>query len=167
MEYRSRASFLGLPLVHIALGSTVDGQFRRGIATGWIAIGDIARGVIASGGIAMGGICIGGVGFGAISFAGLSVGALAFGGLAIGLYAVGGAALAWRVAIGGFAGSHAYALGGAAKAPHVITPGDGGRIPLGAIPHAPFHITNALMFAVVLFAALVFARTIRQRSREG
>ena len=79
MEYRSKTSFLGLPLVHIALGSARPGEpYRRGIATGWIAIGDIARGVlVASGGIAIGGICIGGVGLGLISFAGLSIGALA------------------------------------------------------------------------------------------
>jgi hypothetical protein len=167
MEYRSRASFLGLPLVHIALGSTVDGQFRRGIATGWIAIGDIARGLIASGGIAVGGVCIGGVALGVISFAGLSMGVLAFGGLAAGLYAVGGAAFAWQVAIGGLAVSHAYALGGAATAPHVIKPEPGGPFPLSSIPHAPFHAMDSIMFGVLLFAVLVFARTIRQRSRES
>ncbi|HKW13616.1 MAG TPA: hypothetical protein VJS69_03935 [Candidatus Krumholzibacteria bacterium] len=167
MEYRSRASFLGLPLIHIALGSTVDGQFRRGIATGWIAIGDVARGLIASGGVAIGGVCIGGVGLGAVTFAGCSIGLLAFGGLAAGLYAVGGAAFAWQVAIGGLAVSHAYALGGAARAPHVIKPGADSPFPLSSIPHAPFRATDAFIFIVLLFAVLVFTRTIRQRSREG
>jgi hypothetical protein len=166
MEYRSRASFLGLPLVHIALGSAVDGRPRRGIATGWIAIGDVARGLIASGGVAMGGVCIGGVCLGAITFGGLSMGLLAFGGLSLGLYAVGGAAFAWQVAIGGLAVSHAYALGGAARAPHVMTPGPGGPFPLSSIPHAPFRATDALIFVVLLMAVLVFTRTIRRRSRE-
>jgi hypothetical protein len=80
---------------------------------------------------------------------------------------VGGAALAWHIAIGGLAISHAYALGGSAKAPHVITPKEGGPFPLGSIPHAPFHVTDAFIFAVLLFAVLTFARTIRRRSREG
>ncbi len=169
MEYRSRASFLGLPLVHIALGSAGPGRaYRRGVATGWIAIGDIARGVlIASGGVAVGGVCIGGVGLGVISFAGLSVGALAFGGLSLGAYAVGGAAIAWQVAIGGLAISHAYALGGVAKAPHVVTPQPGGPFPLSSIPHAPFHTGDAVTLVVLLIAVLIFTLTLRQRSREG
>ncbi len=168
MEYRSPASFLGLPLLHIALGSARPGEpYRRGIATGWIAIGDIARGVlVASGGVAMGGICIGGVGLGLISFAGMSLGALAFGGLSVGLYAVGGAAFAWQVAIGGLAVSHAHALGGVAHAPHKITPEPGGPFPLSSIPHAPFHTSDAIMLVVLLFAVLVFTLTMRQRSRE-
>ncbi|HET6463692.1 MAG TPA: hypothetical protein VFH33_07815 [Candidatus Krumholzibacteria bacterium] len=168
MEYRSRASVLGLPLIHIALGSARPGEpYRRGIATGWIAIGDIARGVlVASGGVAVGGICIGGVGLGLISFAGMSVGALAFGGMALGYYAVGGAAFAWQVAIGGLAVSHAYALGGVGKAPHVITPQPGGPFPLSSIPHAPFRTGDAIIFVVLLMAVLIFSLTMRQRSRE-
>ena len=168
MEYRSKTSFLGLPLVHIALGSARPGEpYRRGIATGWIAIGDIARGVlVASGGIAIGGISIGGVGLGLISFAGLSIGALAFGGLSLGYYAVGGAAFAWQVAIGGLAVSHAYALGGTAHAPHVVTPQPGGPFPMSSIPHAPFRTSDAFILAVLLFAVFVFTLTMRQRSRE-
>jgi hypothetical protein len=168
MEYRSRAQFLGLPLVHIALGTARPGEtYRRGVATGWIAIGDIARGVlVASGGVAMGGICIGGVSLGLISFAGMSLGALAFGGVALGYYAVGGAAFAWQVAIGGLAVSHAYALGGVAKAPHVVTPQPGGPFPLSSIPHAPFHTSDAFILVALLFAVFMFTLTMRQRSRE-
>jgi hypothetical protein len=140
----------------------------RSFTLRWVRLstGGFARGLIASGGVAIGGICIGGVGVGAVTFAGFSVGLLAFGGLAAGLYAVGGAAFAWQVAIGGLAVSHAYALGGAATAPHVVTPGPEGPFPLSSIPHAPFRATDALIFLVLLFAVLVFARTIRQRSRE-
>jgi hypothetical protein len=42
MEYRSPIRLLGVPLVHFATGRLEGGQYRRGIARGWIAIGDIA-----------------------------------------------------------------------------------------------------------------------------
>ena len=71
---------------------------QRGIARGWIAIGDIAFGVVLSvGGIAFGGISLGGLGLGLISLAGLSVGIYAIGGLAVGYLAMGGWHLAGRV----------------------------------------------------------------------
>src|SRR5262245_60795418 len=57
MEYRSSASLLGLPLVHIATGAVVDGRYRRGVATAWFAVGDIAIGMLfACGGVALGGV---------------------------------------------------------------------------------------------------------------
>jgi hypothetical protein len=55
MEYRSRVSFLGLPVIHVAVGGAVAGVYRRGVATGWIAVGDVAFGVLFScGGVAVG-----------------------------------------------------------------------------------------------------------------
>jgi hypothetical protein len=82
MEYRSSASFLGLPLVHIATGALTDGGCRRGVATAWFAVGDIAIGVFfACGGVALGGISLGGA----------ALGLLPIGGFAFGLLAVGGA----------------------------------------------------------------------------
>ena len=81
MNYRSKASLLGLPLVNVRTAEMVDGRAQRGIARGWIAIGDIAFGVVLSvGGIAFGGISLGGLGLGLISLAGLSVGIYAIGG---------------------------------------------------------------------------------------
>jgi hypothetical protein len=168
MEYRSRASLFGIPLIHIAVGSSVNGQYRRGIATGWIAIGDIAMGILfACGGLAAGGVCIGGVAVGAFSIGGLAVGLGAMGGLGIGIVALGGAAIAWYAAMGGLAVSHGYAIGGVAHAPHVIARESNGRVPFSAIPHPPFRASDAIILVVVVAAILIFALSLRERSREG
>jgi hypothetical protein len=53
MVYESRVRLLGLPLVHITTGRVEDGRYRRGIARGWIAVGDIAFGGL----LAVGGTC--------------------------------------------------------------------------------------------------------------
>ena len=118
MEYRSPLSFLGLPLVHVATGRMVDGVPRRGIARGWIAIGDIAFGLFSAGGLAAGGIAVGGLALGLVPIGGLALGGLAIGGLALGIVAVGGGAIAWHAALGGLAVARDYALGGAAFAAH-------------------------------------------------
>jgi hypothetical protein len=96
-----------------------QGQFVRGIAKGWIAIGDVSFGVLLSvGGAAFGGITIGGVGLGVLSLGGLAIGGMALGGFAIGVLAAGGAAIAWEAAFGGLAIAAEYALGGLAMARH-------------------------------------------------
>jgi len=116
-EFKSKLSLLGLPLVHVATGSRIDGVCKRGIAKGWIAIGDISLGVLFScGGIAVGGIAIGGIAAGGISFAGMALGGIALGGGAIGWIAAGGLALAWHFSLGGAAIAHSFALGGLAIA---------------------------------------------------
>jgi len=67
VNYRSHRTLFGLPLVHLASGQVVDGRYKRGIARGWIAVGDISLGILFSmGGVACGGISIGGVGLGLI-----------------------------------------------------------------------------------------------------
>jgi len=102
-EYRSRTSFLGWPVVHIAFGGMEQGEYRKGVARGWIAIGDRAHGLLlAVGGVALGGIAVGG----------LAVGVIALGGAAIGLAALGGGALGFVACGGGALG--AFALGGGA-----------------------------------------------------
>ena len=45
MEYRSKASLLGLPLVHVATGAIRNGRPVRGIARGWISVGEVSLGV--------------------------------------------------------------------------------------------------------------------------
>jgi hypothetical protein len=119
MQYISKQTLAGLPLVHVAMSRIEQGQFVRGIAKGWIAIGDVSFGVLLSvGGVAFGGITIGGVGLGIISLAGLAVGGMALGGLAIGVFAAGGGAIGWEAAFGGLAIAREYALGGLALAQH-------------------------------------------------
>ncbi len=119
MNYKTKITLLGLPLVHVSTGKVENEHYKRGIAKGWIAIGDISFGVIISiGGIAFGGIAIGGLAVGLLSFAGLAIGLLALGGGAIGIMASGGGAIAWHTAFGGFAVANEYAQGGLAVANH-------------------------------------------------
>lgn len=101
MEYRSKTTLFGLPLVHIATGRDPVTRRRR-IAKGIIAIGDMAIGVIAIGGSAFGGFVLGGCAVGLFSIGGASIGLLAaLGGAAVGLgFSVGGMAVG-SVAIGG------------------------------------------------------------------
>ena len=165
MEYRSNATFLGLPLLHVAIGrGDASGHYRRGVATGWIAIGDIAVGVVlACGGMSLGGISLGGVAAGLLPIGGLALGLAAVGGLAIGITAIGGAAIGWRAAVGGFAMAHEYAIGGLAMAPHVIEPPGREALPVSSIPHAPFDGTDAALLAMLVAALIVVARAIRIR----
>jgi RNA polymerase sigma factor (sigma-70 family) len=126
-EYRSRWSFLGLPLLHLRQGRVADGKPTT--SKGWIALGgDMAIGAfacapVAVGGIAIGGaafglVPIGGVGLGLLTFAGCSIGWWAVGGLAVGYYAFGGSAIAWFAARGGATIAHHFAVGASAFAEH-------------------------------------------------
>ncbi|MDD5349786.1 MAG: serine/threonine-protein kinase, partial [Chthoniobacteraceae bacterium] len=117
VNYRSKATLFGLPLVHITQG-TDPNTGRKLVARGIIAIGDIAQGVIAIGGCAMGGIALGGAAFGVFSVGGLALGLWAFAGLALGLISAwGGFALA-PIAMGGTAMGY-FANGGRAWGMHV------------------------------------------------
>jgi hypothetical protein len=126
-EYRSQASLLGLPLVHIRTG-TRPGEKGRPVL-GWIAIGDVAVGVLlAIGGVAAGGVSVGGFSLGLCAIGGCGVGLVSCAGVALGLWTIGGAAfgwlaggglaVAWKAAIGGAAVAHDFALGGAGLARH-------------------------------------------------
>ncbi len=112
-EYKSQAEFLGIPLIHVAVG--LDPKTgRKRIAKGIIAIGDIAMGVFALGGVALGGVTLGGVSLGVAALGGLAIGlGVGLGGLAIGYVAVGGLAIGY------------YALGGLALGTHAL--GEGTR----------------------------------------
>ena len=130
-EYRSRATLLGLPLVHWrSFGKMRRPGEKVQPAIGWIACGERAYGILyASGGIAVGGISTGALSIGLLSFGGLSIGLLAFGGFALGAVALGGGAigwvasggmaLGWHAAMGGVVAAHELACGGAALGNHV------------------------------------------------
>ncbi len=165
MEYCSNIRLLGLPLVHVAIGrGDATGRYRRGVATGWIAIGDVAVGVIlACGGVSLGGISLGGVAAGLLPMGGLAFGLLALGGLAIGVTAIGGAALGWHAAIGGFAMARDHALGGLAIARHVLGPPDPDHSMLSAIPRAPFDWIDAVVLALLVAALIAVSLSIRRR----
>lgn len=165
MTMTSSLRLFGLPILHIATGQMVDGRYQRGIARGWIAVGDIAFGVLlAVGGVAVGGVSIGGFALGIVAFAGISIGVFALGGFAVGVAAVGGAAVAWWAAAGGLALARDVALGGVAAANHandavaraLVTRQAFFRVSMSLAEHSRW---------LVLLALLPVVLAIRQRRR--
>ena len=116
-EFRSDATLLGWPLVHIV--SQAHRQGRKKTARGWIAIGPKAIGGIAIGGFAGGIFAMGGFSISVVGASGFSLGLLAFGGLAAGGFAFGGLSAGYA-AVGGLAVGQ-YACGGAALGTYVIS----------------------------------------------
>lgn len=116
-EYRSRAAFLGLPLVHVRAG----GPKKQRVARGWIAISDgLALGALVGGGpVAVAPFSFGGaLGVGVFSMGALAVGLGALGVGAAGVWAMGGFAAATVAAKGGMAFAGDFAVGGIAMAQH-------------------------------------------------
>jgi hypothetical protein len=131
-EYKTDATFLGLPLVHIYSGRRYPGQKWR-VAKGWIACGEVAYGGLCAGGVSAGLISFGGLSFGVLSSMGAIVAALGLSAGAIsvaGLVSFGGASIAAFLAIGGYARGYAaiggyargtYAMGGNAEGEFVVS----------------------------------------------
>ncbi len=118
VEYRSKATLFGLPLLHVATGFDPATGNKR-IARGIIAIGDTAQGVFAFGGVATGGFAFGGVAVGVVAFGGGALGLVSFGGFAVALlFAIGGGAIA-PIAIGGAAVGY-FAFGGGTVGAHAL-----------------------------------------------
>jgi RNA polymerase sigma factor (sigma-70 family) len=124
-EYRSRTSFLGLPLVHIRIGDRF--AILKGPVKAWIAVGERAvGGFFAFGAIAIAPVSVGGITIGLLPFGGLALGVLALGGFALGIWvfgglvvgwqALGGCAIGWHAAIGNIALARDFASGGIAHA---------------------------------------------------
>ncbi len=131
LEYRSRLSLFGLPLVHVRLGDKFD-LLRRPVKA-WIAIGGthavgviFAYGTLAVAPISFGAIAVGVLPFGAVALGVIPLGALglgvwAYGGLAIGWQAYGGCAIAWNAAMGALVFARDFAVGNLAQAAQVNT----------------------------------------------
>jgi RNA polymerase sigma factor (sigma-70 family) len=124
-EYRSRAEFLGLPLVHIRLGdrfSRLRPPIKAWIAFGHHAVGGLfAFGATAVAPFAIGGMAIGVFTLGGFVAGGLSFGAFAFGVgaqgvIALGWQSAGFCAVAWSAATGAFAFAHDFATAAFAHA---------------------------------------------------
>jgi hypothetical protein len=164
MEYRSRSTLGGLPLVHVARGGWTDAGYQRGIATGWVAMGDIAVGVLfACGGLAFGGVTVGGVAVGLLPIGGFALGPVAVGGLAIGIVALGGTAVGWLLALGGVAVSTGSAAGAVAIAPRAAAPRWPDSLPPASIPHHPMTWSDAgLLIAIVAVVLFVVLATVRK-----
>jgi hypothetical protein len=93
-EWRSEATWMGYPLVHVAFGLDAEGRTR--VAEGIVAVGQRATGALAVGVIARGFVSLGVLSFGVFSFGVVAVGALAaFGCNAVAPFAIGVAAFGY------------------------------------------------------------------------
>jgi RNA polymerase sigma factor (sigma-70 family) len=171
-EYRSRWTFLGVPLVHVRFSTPDEGERP---VFGWFAGGDRAYGLlIAWGGYAVAPISIGAVAVGFVAIGSLSVGVISLGtvgvgALVIGCASVGIKAYAWLTALGwstaqsgGFAIARIAARGPVAFARYANNPIADRLL---ADPHAEQN--QMIFFIVASVASLVpvafYARAVRQR----
>ncbi len=175
-EYRSRLTFLGVPLVHCRFSSPDEGQPP---VFGWIAGGDRAYGLLmAWGGYAVAPISVGAVSFGLVSLGNLSVGLFSFGTVALGWIAVGCAsigydayawlsALGWNTAQGGgFGIASNAALASVAFAAHIND--DAARAIVtnpGSQQHQMAVITTLTLLS--LLPLIFYARAVRKRMGKG
>ncbi|WP_309387751.1 protein kinase domain-containing protein [Cerasicoccus frondis] len=155
LNYRTRASIFGLPLVHVATG--VDPQTgRKRIARGVIAVGEVAQGVVALGGLAMGVFAFGGVALGVFGYGGLVIALLAMGGLGIGLLgAYAGLAIA-PLALGGLAIGW-YASGGQGIGRHVLDARHQDAAAVELFQQFPAGFTNQLNAVLIGVMVVGFA----------
>ncbi len=94
LEYRSRLTLLGLPILHLRFGRKRGESVRP--VTAWFAIGDFAIGVIgAFGAMAVAPFSLGAFSVGLLSVGGMAVGVACWGGIGLGMWAIGGCALGW------------------------------------------------------------------------
>jgi len=137
-EYRSDATILGLPLLHVAYGTDPLTGTRR-VARGVIAVGQAAFGVVAVGQLAIGVVSVGQ----------LSVGlALGVGQLAAGIAVLGQFAAGIWVALGQFA-SALYAVGQVSVCGAAFSERPPGWMCSGAAPAAA-GIARGLAYAPIL-----------------
>jgi RNA polymerase sigma factor (sigma-70 family) len=175
-EYRSRATLLGVPLLHIAWTRRI-GQHKPP-ARGWIAGGNQAYGLF----MAFGTVAVAPVSFGAVSVGLLSWGCCAFGlyamgGLALGFWAVGAIALGWNalgalvlgghIAQGGMAASEYFVRGAFWYAPRRL---DRAEWALAAAQADRFSRFSELclraLSAVWIGAGLIYWRFIARARRQ-
>ena len=127
LEYRSKFTLLGLPLIHLRFGRK-RGESVRPVKA-WFAVGDFAIGVIAAfGALAIAPISLGAFSVGLLSVGGMAAGVACWGGIGFGVWAIGGCALGWtayggcvvgwEAAQGVLVAARHFALGTVAVAQH-------------------------------------------------
>lgn len=112
-EYKSKKTFLGMPLVHICAGykEPAMGVFAVGLrAKGIISIGLLSVGLFSFGLISIGAFAFGLLALGVLSFGTIAAGVIAFGAVAIGIVSIGGCSIG-LFACGGYANGSYVAIG--------------------------------------------------------
>jgi RNA polymerase sigma factor (sigma-70 family) len=171
-EFRTRRTFLGIPLVHFRFATAELGDPP---VIAWIAGGDRAVGILfAWGAWSCGLISVGAVSIGVFSLGAVSVGLLSLGSIAIGIFALGAMAIGWLALAsmsalgwqaaqgGGFSIARQFAEGPVAFAAHA---NDAVARAWFATPHADLYLLA--FFGVTTFLTLVpvglYARAVRNR----
>jgi RNA polymerase sigma factor (sigma-70 family) len=170
-EYRSRATLLGIPLVHIRYAPP---RADSSPALGWIAVGDravgvlfalgaMAAGTVSVGSVAVGVVAVGGASLGVISLGGTAFGILALGTMAAGVFALGAFAFGWTGASGAVAVAHTFALGRVALGEH---PNDEAALVFASQHHVAtvFYSLLALCFLLAVLPTAFIAWRTRRRS---
>ena len=127
LEYRSKITLLGLPLIHLRFGRK-RGESVRPVKA-WFAVGDFAIGLIGAfgamaiapfslGAFSVGLLAVGGMATGVACWGGIGLGVWAIGGCAVGWTAYGGCVVAWEAAQGVLVAARHFALGAVAVAQH-------------------------------------------------
>ncbi len=174
-EYKSRFTFLGLPLVHAKFAMPEAGEKP---AVGWIAAGDRAYGLIfAWGGFAVapisvgivsfGFLSVGAVGFGLIAMGTVGVGILAIGASAIGYNAFGSiSALGWESAFSPvFSIAKDAAIGAVAYADQVNNELAATLANMSTVDQS-YTLVLGLMAALVLVPVVWWSQTVRKKIRK-
>jgi RNA polymerase sigma factor (sigma-70 family) len=174
VEYRSRATLLGLPLIHVR---SIPPHEGAGPALGWVAIGDravgilfamgaLATGTVSVGSVSVGVVAVGGVSLGVVSLGGVAFGFLVLGSLAAGVFALGAFAIGWTGSSGAIAVARYFALGGLAIADH---PNDLAAAAFATEHHlaAVFYSLLALVFILAVVPTAFAARLTRRRSTSS
>jgi RNA polymerase sigma factor (sigma-70 family) len=171
-EYRTKRTFLGIPLMHFRLGTA---EYGSPPILAWIAGGDRAIGILFAWGafsmgiVSIGAFSIGIFSLGAISFGLFSIGSIGFGVFVLGAMAYGYVALGslsavgWQSAQGGgFVAARWFAEGPVAWAAHANDPV---AREFFANPHADSTLVMLLLVATVLtiVPTALYARAVRKR----
>lgn len=171
-EYRTKRTFLGIPLMHFRLGTA---EYGSPPIVAWIAGGDRAIGILfawgafSAGIVSIGAFSVGIFSLGAISFGVFTIGSIGFGVFVLGAMAYGYIALGslsavgWQSAQGGgFVASRWFAEGPIAWAAHA---NDSVAREFFANPHADSTLVVLLFVATILtiVPTALYARAVRKR----
>ena len=113
LEFKSKKTVFGVPLVHIkagrakgiiAVGLSATGVVSVGfLSMGLLSWGILSLGLLATGTFSLGALSIGGISAGIFALGGVAFGVFTLGGVSIGMYSMGGCAIASKIAFGGYA----------------------------------------------------------------
>jgi RNA polymerase sigma factor (sigma-70 family) len=174
-EYKSRLTFLGLPLVHVKFAMPEEGDKP---AVGWIAAGDRAYGLLFAWGgfvvapisvgiVSCGLFTVGAVGFGLIGMGTVGIGLLGIGASAIGYKAYGSlSAMGWEGAFSqGFSIAKEAAIGPVAYAEQINNELAASILDLSMADQSYAAILG-FMAILVIVPVVWYARVVRKRMRK-